>query len=203
MCGRNQEGQLGLPPSCPLLTNERGHQFQYIFTQVTEGDLLNRKVWKVAGGGEYTIFFCGDNDVVGVGKAAILADFGSSSDTTSTFHKTPTLLPEFVREKREILQISCSYSCTMILTGQRYPPSLKKLCSDVIRHHFPEIFLSSSLTNCASILTEKSIGEQGDLNSMMISDQDNNTIDEMTLTRTTHITSLSSHLQEMIQSFLV
>jgi hypothetical protein len=196
MCGRNEEGQLGLPASCPLSINERGHRFQPVFMQVTEGDLLNRNVWKVVGGGEYTIFFCGDNDVVGVGKAAVLPSSGSSSNSLSVSHETPILLPEFRREKREILQISCSFNCTMVLTGPRHPPSLKKVCSDVIRHHFPEIFVSSS----TSMVKEELKGN--DANSMIFCDGDDTVDDQMSST-TTHITFLSSHLREMIQTFLV
>lgn len=158
LCGRNVEGQLGLGSTGGHLINERGHYYQPLFLQSQQGDLALRKVSLVSCGGEHTLFHTSDHEVIGVGlsnrgqlgtctnsnTAASShlqqqphsqghADQNVQQGTSSPTFALPRVIEYFHHEKRRILQISCGFSCSMVLVGEREPPSLRSLCSKVIR----------------------------------------------------------------------
>ena len=146
VCGRNVEGQLGLNNQYySLPVNERGHRYQPIFTHLKDGDLkYSRKIQKIWCGGEHTLFYGGGYDLIGTGQSTH-GELGHAISSNESIHSFPSTIPFFQMEKREILQVSCAYHCSLILVGRRNPVSLRRLCSEVIRKH-PELFFSTEET---------------------------------------------------------
>lgn len=133
MCGRNVEGQLGIHPAIELPVNERSHRFSPLFTHTSEGDLAGRKISQIICGGEHTIFYGSDHDVMGVGLTN-RGQLGLFSQNNLSFAET-RMIDYFKHEQRSILQISCGFSCSLVLLGRRTPASLRNMCSDIIRNN--------------------------------------------------------------------
>lgn len=214
------EGQLGTKDPHLLPINERGHRYQPTFVRVEEGDLATRKVLQIVCGGEHTIFYCGNFDLIGIGRSkhGQLGFVSSSTTTTATApssYEPPRLIPFFLHEKREILQISCSSSCTMVLAGKRSPSSLKKLCSDIVRIHHDDLFVNNTQEEEQEYFSKKHEEELGQRECEMDIDEGRKRmeIDEevggiMTrsdekASRTVKMEMIPNHLKEMIRSLLV
>jgi alpha-tubulin suppressor-like RCC1 family protein len=159
LCGRNVEGQLGLDPQrFGNFINERGHRYHPFFQSTTEGDLQFKKVSQAACGGEHSIFLANDCDVIGVGlanrgqlggqlggivsqrqqTAAGAENANGDANANNQQHVNAMLVPNTMvyarNAQRKVLQISCGYNSTMMLvTSKRQVPSLRSLCSRVIR----------------------------------------------------------------------
>jgi alpha-tubulin suppressor-like RCC1 family protein len=153
ICGRNVENQLGLGSAGGRYINERGHYYQPHLVHNQEGDLALVRVTQVACGGEHTLFHTSDYEIVGVGlnragqldgtntgatSASHISNGSSGSSATSDNHENstdflPRVLSYFNREKRRVLQMSCGFSCSMVLLGERSPTSLRALCTRRLR----------------------------------------------------------------------
>lgn len=137
LCGRNVEHQLGLHPDRPSHINERGHRYQPIFTHTHEGDLAFARVTQIASGGEHTVFFTSEHDVIGVGQThRRLHGNGNGAGNLQAQQaaQVPKVIDHFHQLKRNILQISCGYNSLAVLVGEMSPPSLRKVCSTMIRN---------------------------------------------------------------------
>ena len=118
VCGRNEQGQLGLEGEFP--TNARGHQYQSPFV----ANISLKNVVSVACGGEHTVATLEDSSVV---------CFGSSSNAGNRrMDSTPW-------NRRQVKDVSCGTNCTLMLVGKACPPTLEQRCIEFIQHT-PEIY---------------------------------------------------------------
>lgn len=188
-----------------------------------DGDLATRKVLQIVCGGEHTIFYCDNFDLIGVGRSkhGQLGFVSSSSTLTATAptsYEAPRLIPFFLHEKRDILQISCSSSCTIVLVGKRSPSSLKKLCSDIVRIHHEDLFVNNTQEEEQEYFLKKCEEELGEVETreyemnkdesnerMEIDDEDGGmmTRGNEKASRTVKMEMIPNHLKEMIRSLLV
>jgi hypothetical protein len=125
-----------------LKKNERGHDYQGSFVHLTNGHLAssNKAVTKIGCGGDFTMMYIeNDLEVVGMGVPERGQLFGIGPSGHSSRFVVPTLLPYFMKDRREVLQISAGFKISGLLMKNCFQPSsLRKLCSEVIRKN-PEL----------------------------------------------------------------
>ncbi len=130
VCGRNQKGQLGVGDRI-LPLNERDHRHQPTFTLIDEGDIAHRRVESVVCGGEHTVFLCEDNDVLVAGSNTC-GQLGMTGPGAPLEVHSPTLLTSLRDTQFEVKQAACGNEYSIFLVGSRRPPSLRRICTDVL-----------------------------------------------------------------------
>ena len=116
--------RLGDPRNFPM--NERGHNFQNQFCAIDS--LRGKHVSKLALGGEHSVLVTTHNDVYVAGEGS-RGQLGTGENERCV---TPVLLEKIKKTGREILQVTCGNSCTVMLVGKFNPVSLAQTCTEVV-----------------------------------------------------------------------